>query len=1003
MATVTVSGTPSLTAQWSQLLSSLQYHLPLQSLHWKTASRPSIRTIPQLDISLIPFDGFAYSPHPLILDNTLAHVYFIHCDDVEVYRSSVKSQIQEWKARLPPDPALEWLLILISLPENITGSKKRFQMKGSVTDRLKADFVSDKRERCAHLSWGVDIQDPTVWADVISKMKDIVVASIDAHVSLREDELRRLESERLGARWSFQSYAVKKDSLATSFLSLELLEDAQLQLDELEAAFFHRTEGNHYTNIMTEDLLISIFVTVSESNDPPFSAFGATSLRDDSAALLGHDRALRQNDQITTFSFRTYLINKQWHLLVKRRQQVVAVEKTTRFISGFSHSLRSAPVPPLFTESWIYSACLNVVDSIGSWIDSNTDQLSITKLHWSKGLLYELARTQLDQFGSARGFMGMSSGTPSGGGPSDITITQKDLVASYHDQRTFDKFARAHPKDALTIFTSLPPHYDRNHWTFLQAFILSRSLSILAPEDDSKSWVGQALDYISCWVEMFNDQFARDPTSYSFASFSLSAMRESLLPMSHIVNGLQSLTSSTGLMTQNHPMILPRWTSLQISKYDPTLKVVLQNCVGQPLTPQSITIVVRNSSASYEYQYGVAQESLLPGDNEVQLRAENIMPGICSAKLLEIKFGAFTLSYPIKDISVNHEQLLLQEVESAQFVRVEVKLPPKIEIGAVPSLIASFIIGEHPIGELVLRFKDLADHLQIDHKTAMLLSQENVSFTAGPSTLTFQHMPSAFKAMVRLPFSGNFRGTPARIALEGTCETTSGISFAVNQVHTIAGGLPLVVNVQDIFRHNQVMWRFTLSSERQQYIRIVKTFLLRPNSVEEMQVTRHDGIVSPSNSLSIVSRMTDDTSSGSSAEEPLRFCVHYRTLRDGIAEISDRVEDVMKAKQQDDIVILSAQNAIAHALDETPRWEDYYTRSGKLQFSALDEEHILSLLISASHRSPSRFDSSAVYENLKEALTNEALSDSLSVRELILPVDIPIIHVRHFQPLHCFL
>lgn len=47
---------------------------------------------------------------------------------------------------------------------------------------------------------------------------------------------------------------------------------------------------------------------------------------------------------MTVFNFRTYLLNRQWHLLVKRREYLSAIEKAARFIPSFSHSLLDAEV-----------------------------------------------------------------------------------------------------------------------------------------------------------------------------------------------------------------------------------------------------------------------------------------------------------------------------------------------------------------------------------------------------------------------------------------------------------------------------------------------------------------------------------------------------------------------------------------------------------------------------------------------------------------------------------
>jgi hypothetical protein len=188
---------------------------------------------------------------------------FSRClQDGETYKNSVKKHIQEWRSRVASNSCQEWLIIFVVPFDIPAGSKKRFHMKGSILDKIKADFNTDKRDRCAQLQWSGTLGDPTIWADVVSKMKEGVIACIDSYVSAREDELRKLENQRQASDWDFVAFfkckvsvaSLKtgtiqlnagpvKDNLASSFESLGLLEDAQAQIDELEATYFQIITG----------------------------------------------------------------------------------------------------------------------------------------------------------------------------------------------------------------------------------------------------------------------------------------------------------------------------------------------------------------------------------------------------------------------------------------------------------------------------------------------------------------------------------------------------------------------------------------------------------------------------------------------------------------------------------------------------------------------------------------------------------------------------------------
>jgi len=85
--TVTYAASPNLQSQtdlWDQLRSAIVAQLPLRNLHWKSASRPSIRTVQELNINLVPFDSVPGEHTSQIpgswLERPLLNFYVLTCD-----------------------------------------------------------------------------------------------------------------------------------------------------------------------------------------------------------------------------------------------------------------------------------------------------------------------------------------------------------------------------------------------------------------------------------------------------------------------------------------------------------------------------------------------------------------------------------------------------------------------------------------------------------------------------------------------------------------------------------------------------------------------------------------------------------------------------------------------------------------------------------------------------------------------------------------------------------
>lgn len=100
--TITYTAPPTFlsTDHWKQVHAALLSQLPLRNLHWKSASRPSIHTIQELPVNLVPADTVrdehtSQVPQTL-LERPLLNAYIVVCE-VRLYVSGRCSRI-----RTPP-------------------------------------------------------------------------------------------------------------------------------------------------------------------------------------------------------------------------------------------------------------------------------------------------------------------------------------------------------------------------------------------------------------------------------------------------------------------------------------------------------------------------------------------------------------------------------------------------------------------------------------------------------------------------------------------------------------------------------------------------------------------------------------------------------------------------------------------------------------------------------------------------------------------------------------
>ncbi|KKF95599.1 Trafficking protein particle complex subunit 10 [Ceratocystis platani] len=218
-------------------------------------------------------------------------ILFVRCDDNDVYKEKVRSEIKEWlKAHTPKDldgkrklskqeghDAFEWLVVHVVLPNTVAATQPRTTSKtgdsvnvenkttvkwrgGSSTllEKLRTDFNPGGKlvpDRIAQLRIGVndvpyDLLPRVVpavpsgyvetredvdaaWGDFMNKLKNKILQSFDTRVHFYEEDIKEKDAQRAFAGWNFCTFFILKEGLARGFESVGLVEDALVGYDEL--------------------------------------------------------------------------------------------------------------------------------------------------------------------------------------------------------------------------------------------------------------------------------------------------------------------------------------------------------------------------------------------------------------------------------------------------------------------------------------------------------------------------------------------------------------------------------------------------------------------------------------------------------------------------------------------------------------------------------------------------------------------------------------------------
>ncbi|SPO32069.1 related to TRS130 - subunit of the TRAPP complex of the cis-Golgi [Ustilago trichophora] len=328
-------------------------------------------------------------------------------------------------ASLPTGPTEpEYLIVLITPPEGagITGlagpgaasaeaktAMGRFmnKSKGNVLEKARADFNTSKKEHVVQLSRlppvpavplgrsGLHSMDPTIWAELLTKMREAASSTFTTTIEAQEEEITRCGITRGQQGWDFCSYFLSKDSLARTLEAVGLKDDAVGQYEDLEI----------------------VFAQAMQNGAVSFARVGGDDANDDSLPLLDVTKKpyadLIRKKEISLFDFRCYLFARKSALLGKMGRVAAVMREAPLFISAVGRMLRrNKRLSSQWIESWIFSAALDVVEQCQAWLiqrggqtsTSTDDQLS-PAFHSNKSELLDVARRQLDRIGIEAGHL----------------------------------------------------------------------------------------------------------------------------------------------------------------------------------------------------------------------------------------------------------------------------------------------------------------------------------------------------------------------------------------------------------------------------------------------------------------------------------------------------------------------------------------------------------------------------------------------------------------------
>ncbi|ORZ25693.1 trafficking protein particle complex subunit 10 [Absidia repens] len=913
---------------WPLIADDLSSRLPLKGLVWQPSNQRAEKHIQSLEVDLKRFN-FEQVPQPLSNTQTnYLNLYFVSCDDNEVYKNKVRRQIRAWVDIITTKKNQDWLIVYVASPDS-KKTNSYLGLKSSVYDKIRTDFNHGKQERCSYIRIN-DSEGPSseLWSAFLEKMKESILASFDMQVLQIQEDTRRLDMQRHMPGWNYCTFFILKEGLAQSFEIMTLYEDALIQYDELEASFFQ---------VLRDKALAW------------FGHFGGTDTGDDSGNILDFKRKdyrdLINKNIISVFDFRSYLFARQCRMLLKLQRIVEICSRAQLFITSFIPSIRENEehLAKHFLESWVFSACMNVVNEcepFSAQMAAN-DVSFVRPYSAAKGDLLLTARRQLDKLGVRQNHLPntapfsvyLDSQSESGheaAAPDDVStnshkcddITNQKLLEAVTSVDAFDKmymalstraiksydasgrsraalsvhgdiaalkYTREKYDEAVRIFESMIWRYGEQDWSIIENSLLIKCAGSQKRLNKTDQYVESLLALLknSKWLSPDQSTHYADELLRNVGELD-KEIKKPFSPMLSvsvvsIIDDETVASTSVEVLIENHLSKTLHFDDLQLQ------------LVGND--PEQISFYVKN-------------KTLLPGKNTYFLCSDVSTSGNYVVETCQMSIGK--LNFHQVFMNADQKKRVVRLNHDSKRLMATVSQPNEVRLGERQQFSVRIKTQESVIDNGTLLLEPQTDGLDIVNtgKVFAKLKKKNADIEEMELDMqdTKHILLPACEAHDELElfvvYEGSYPEFDYRLKTTVNYKSDDAEHKFVS-AETVPVVIPLSVTESSIFRETSIFLKVELSCNGNLPVRILGSKLLSSNVYiveSQSEVNNWDLTLFPRQNATFVYKLVkkdgskiDQGDVGGNGKSKVRFDVKYKTLKDEVeASVSTMIERKLK-------------------------------------------------------------------------------------------------------------
>ncbi|KDE05467.1 hypothetical protein MVLG_04157 [Microbotryum lychnidis-dioicae p1A1 Lamole] len=936
---VSYSCLPSLS-DYEPIRADVQRQSPLRNLHWvrKTGANRSVRTIQSLPIVWRPLDSNSDLQALSLLERPYLHVLFVACEDNETYRATLRAQIREWLDTIQ-GPRLgqnnqEWLIVHVTTARS--SMAKFYQRKSAVVDKIKADFNMGKKDRCIQV--GASADDPTAWAEFSNKVKEGVLTTFDINVSLCEENVRKADSQRQLEGWQFQPFFLQKEVLADSFEAIGLLEDALIQYDELGAAFFQALKTHDLAWFGAVGGLTSgddTLPLLSTTNKPYRSLIQANKITmfDFRIYIFARQASLLSRlGRIAELAKRGALFVSTFARTLREHQNTLG----RYFVEAWTYSACLNIVDNC--QVWIEGEGIDR-KTAASFVAVKAELLELARKQLDKIGIGAGHLPPSHPFS-------MSLNEPTFSIPSTFNspdlnnlnthqrppVSRQDLLNAIEDGEAFDKlfidltnrsiqaysqsgrkrcslklhaslaaleYHRDRAASAQKLFSHLPAHYIDLRWTRIEASLLSECTRLQGTLDMDKEELLSTLALVRAGVEFESQKWdlrGVEKEGEDEESLAKRLMKD----VYELSKGLSKDFAAIAFPTFSMRLANDRGTIAQ-DEDGVNIRLIITNLLPCALDIDEVRLKFAKPDGEQVW-FTAGQHTLVAaGQTEVELFCPTAVAGRLLLELSQIRFSRIIFQYSHRPVSSRNlapdprnmplkagKQPVAFFPRDYQALDVTCRVPHEIHLDQERTALIRISVGRNQVTRISLKITTGSKKLTFAcDRSRVVLGQAQLSFASGmEDTLILDTIQSGDKVIeVEFPLVGRINDPSLDIGVVAEYLTVKrpATRRLVKRTLPFKIALPLAVNVQDFFREDRLLSKFSVTTDGVNALRIKSAHLEDVEGVTAKPCRSAKApvlTILPFQTANFLFNITKESSEPS--EDPLRLTLTFCTLEEDI-------------------------------------------------------------------------------------------------------------------------